>query len=53
MSPAAPQIIWLIIGILTTVFGIVRVYGGDRGACPILAIVAGVLLALGGAGIWP
>lgn len=48
-----PQVVWLIIGILTAVFAVVRLYAGDKGACPVLALVAGVLLALGGAGIWP
>lgn len=46
-------VLYLIVGILTVVFAVVRLYGRDVGACPVLALLAGVLLALAGAGIWP
>ena len=47
------QVAWLVVGILTCVFAVIRLYSGDRGACPILALIAGVLLVLGAVGVWP
>ena len=34
------QVVWLIVGILTCVFAVMRLVHADRGACPILALVA-------------
>jgi hypothetical protein len=47
------QVVWLIVGILTCVFAVMRLVHADRGACPILALVAGILLVLGAANVWP
>jgi len=45
-------VVWLVVGVLTCVFAIVALGRGDRSALAILALIAGVLLALGAVGIW-
>jgi hypothetical protein len=47
------QVVWLIVGALTCVFAVVALAHRDRTALAILALIAGVLLVLGAAGVWP
>lgn len=45
------QVVWLLVGLLAVIVGVIRLAGADRGACPILAVTAGVLLMLGATGV--
>jgi hypothetical protein len=47
------MIVWLVVGIVTAAFALIALFQGSRSAVAVLALLAGLLLALGGAGIWP